>query len=83
MSKFVEESGHSLTSIEETRFGVQLLGCMLTMQQNGEARRILNDIRSRKKTYAAKAREELTSMAEASINREDMGEEELTREERV
>lgn len=68
---------------EETRFGVQLFGCMLTMEQSGEARQILNDIRSRKQTYAAKAREELTSIAEASGSRKDADEKELTREERM
>ncbi len=56
---------------EESRFGVQLLTCMLTLERLDEAHRVLDMIRARKVRYAEQAREELRRIAEAQADEED------------
>ena len=48
---------------EESRFGVQLFTCMLTLARSDEARRVLDTLRARKTRYAKEAREELDRIA--------------------
>ena len=56
---------------EESRFGVQIFACLLTLERTDDARQVLEKIRVRKARYASDAQDELLRIAEALDGEEE------------